>query len=324
MNFEKIETAYELILENIQLIENELKTHIYDALIEQNSFYLGAEGASEEVAANNEKLRQLALTKEEWRRAFQFIFIKAGQTEQLQANHQFTPDAIGFILLFLIENLTDSDKIDLLEIGSGTGNLAQTLLNNSSKELNYLGIEVDDLLIDLSASIAEVMDSDAQFIQEDAVRPQILKESDVIISDLPVGFYPNDDIAKRYKVASSDEHTYAHHLLMEQSLKYLKKDGIAVFLAPVSLLTSKQSGLLKQWLKNYADIIAVITLPESIFGNAANAKSIFVLKKQAAHTPETFVYPLSDLQSREALTDFIRKFQKWKVDNMNFKKNVIE
>lgn len=323
MNFEKIETAYELILENIQLIENELKTHIYDALIEQNSFYLGAEGASEEVAANNEKLRQLALTKEEWRRAFQFIFIKAGQTEQLQANHQFTPDAIGFILLFLIENLTDSDKIDLLEIGSGTGNLAQTLLNNSSKELNYLGIEVDDLLIDLSASIAEVMDSDAQFIQEDAVRPQILKESDVIISDLPVGFYPNDDIAKRYKVASSDEHTYAHHLLMEQSLKYLKKDGIAVFLAPVSLLTSKQSDLLKQWLKDYADIIAVITLPESIFGNAANAKSIFVLKKQAAHTPETFVYPLSDLQSREALTDFIRKFQKWKVDNMNFKKNVI-
>ena len=320
MNFEKIETAYELILENIQLIENELKTHIYDALIEQNSFYLGAEGASEEVAANNEKLRQLALTKEEWRRAFQFIFIKAGQTEQLQANHQFTPDAIGFILLFLIENLTDSDKIDLLEIGSGTGNLAQTFLNNSSKELNYLGIEVDDLLIDLSASIAEVMDSDARFIQEDAVRPQILQESDVIISDLPVGVYPNDDIAKRYKVASSDEHTYAHHLLMEQSLKYLKKDGIAVFLAPVSLLTSKQSDLLKQWLKDYADIIAVITLPESIFGNAANAKSIFVLKKQAAQTPETFVYPLSDLQSRETLTDFIGKFQKWKVDNMNFKK----
>ncbi|SCA88671.1 Adenine-specific methyltransferase [Streptococcus macedonicus] len=318
MNFEKIETAYELILENIQLIENELKTHIYDALIEQNSFYLGAEGASEEVAANNEKLRQLALTKEEWRRAFQFIFIKAGQTEQLQANHQFTPDAIGFILLFLIENLTDSDKIDLLEIGSGTGSLAQTLLNNSSKELNYLGIEVDDLLIDLSASIQDIMYDYLVDHQEDAVRPQILKESDVIISDLPVGFYPNDDIAKRYKVANSDEHTYAHHLLMEQSLKYLKKDGIAVFLAPVSLLTSKQSDLLKQWLKDYADIIAVITLPESIFGNAANAKSIFVLKKQAAYTPETFVYPLSDLQSREALTDFIRKFQKWKIDNINF------
>ena len=324
MNFEKIEIAYELILENIQLIENELKTHIYDALIEQNSFYLGAEGSSEKIVTNNEKLRQLELTKEEWRRVFQFIFIKAGQTEKLQANHQFTPDAIGFLLIFLVENLIDSDKIDILEIGSGTGNLAQTLLNNSSKELEYLGIEVDDLLIDLSASIAEVMNSNAQFIQEDAVRPQILKESDVIVSDLPIGFYPNDDIAKRYKVASPDGHTYAHHLLMEQSLKYLKKDGIAIFLAPVNLLTSHQSDLLKRWLKSYADIIAVITLPESIFGNVANAKSIFVLKKQTDDMSETFVYPLSDLQSREALTDFIENFQKWKIDHMNFEKNMIK
>ena len=70
-------------------------------LLNRTLFYLGAEGASEEVAANNEKLRQLALTKEEWRRAFQFIFIKAGQTEQLQANHQFTPDAIWFYFAVL-------------------------------------------------------------------------------------------------------------------------------------------------------------------------------------------------------------------------------
>ena len=148
MNFEKIEQAYDLILENIQLIENELKTHLYDALIEQNSFYLGEEGASEEVAANNDKLRQLQLSQEEWRRAFQFILIKAAQTEQLQANHQFTPDSVGFILLFLVESLTAPDTVDVLEIGSGTGNLAETLLTNSSKSLNYLGIEVDDLLID--------------------------------------------------------------------------------------------------------------------------------------------------------------------------------
>lgn len=311
MNFENIEAAYELILENIQTIENQLKTHIYDALIEQNSFYLGAEGAEDLVQANNDKLRQLNLTKEEWRRAFQFIFIKAAQTEILQANHQFTPDSIGFILMFLMEELTDGQKLDILEIGSGTGNLAQTLLNNSSKELDYMGIEVDDLLIDLSASIAEVMGSSAQFVQEDAVRPQILKESDVIISDLPVGYYPNDEIAKRYQVANDTEHTYAHHLLMEQSLKYLKKNGIAIFLAPANLLTSPQSDLLKTWLKGYADIIAVITLPETIFSSPANAKSIFVLQKQAEQTPETFVYPLVDLQSRENMADFIENFQEW-------------
>jgi len=39
MNFEAIETAFELLLENVQTIENDLGTHAYDALIEQNSYY---------------------------------------------------------------------------------------------------------------------------------------------------------------------------------------------------------------------------------------------------------------------------------------------
>lgn len=316
MNFEKIEKAYELILENAQLIENDLKTHIYDALIEQNSFYLGSPGASDHVAKNNEALAALSLSKEEWRRAFQFVFIKAGQTEQLQANHQFTPDSIAFILLFLLEELSSNDTLDILEIGSGTGNLAQTLLNNSKKSLDYLGIELDDLLIDLSASIAEIIGSSARFIQEDAVRPQILKESDVIISDLPVGYYPNDDIARRYQVASPKEHTYAHHLLMEQSLKYLKQGGYALFLVPSNLLTSQQSDLLKKWLTDYAQVMALVTLPETLFGHPSNAKSILVLQKKAEKEGETFVYPLTDLQNPEIIRHFMTEFKKWKQDNV--------
>lgn len=311
MNFEKIETAYELILENIQLIENDLKTNIYDALIEQNSFYLGAEGATEQVADNNVKLKELGLSNEEWRRAFQFIFIKAGQTEALQANHQFTPDALGFILLFILETLMDKKKLDVLEIGSGTGNLAHTLVFNSRKELDYMGIELDDLLIDLSASIADVIGSSVSFVQEDAVRPQILKESDIIISDLPVGYYPNDEIASRYTVAASDEHTYAHHLLMEQSLKYLKADGVALFLAPTDLLTSPQSPLLKKWLSGYASVQAVITLPDTLFGNQAKAKAIFVLKKKSESDRETFVYPITDLQKQDVIVEFMNQFKNW-------------
>lgn len=315
MNFEKIESAYQLILENTQLIENDIKTNIYDALIEQNAFYLGAENAPTKVAENNQALKDLHLSKEEWRRAYQFVFIKASQTEKLQANHQFTPDAIGFLVLYLLENLTSQEHLDVIEIGSGTGNLAQTLLNNSNRDLDYLGLELDDLLIDLSASIAEVMGANVSFVQEDAVRPQIWKESDVIISDLPVGYYPNDAIAKRYQVAATDEHTYAHHLLMEQSLKYLKKDGLAILLAPTNLLTSGQSDLLKKWLAGYADILAVITLPETLFGNPANAKSLFVLQKQAKTKPETFVYHLSDIQNPEILQDFMENLKIWKDDN---------
>ncbi len=45
MNFEAIETAFELLLENVQT--NDLEPMAYVQLIEQNSYYLGAEVANE-------------------------------------------------------------------------------------------------------------------------------------------------------------------------------------------------------------------------------------------------------------------------------------
>ena len=311
MNFEKIEKAYGYLLENTQTIQNDLQTNFYDALVEQNAIYLDGQTELTLVKENNQRLKDLNLNKEEWRRSFQYLLMKAAQTEPLQANHQFTPDGIGFLLVFLVDQLASSDKVDVLEIGSGTGNLAQTLMNNCQGSLDYLGLEIDDLLIDLAASMAEVMKADVKFAQGDAVRPQVLKESDVIISDLPVGYYPDDAIASRYQVASPQGHTYAHHLLIEQSLKYLKPGGIAIFLAPNDLLTSEQSPLLKKWMKDHAQVLAMVTLPENLFRSANLAKTIFVLRKQEEAVVQPFVYPLTDLQNQEDVMKFRESFQNW-------------
>ena len=311
MNFEKIEKAYGYLLENTQTIQNDLQTNFYDALVEQNAIYLDGQTELTLVKENNQRLKDLNLNKEEWRRSFQYLLMKAAQTEPLQANHQFTPDGIGFLLVFLVDQLASSDKVDVLEIGSGTGNLAQTLMNNCQRSLDYLGLEIDDLLIDLAASMAEVMKADLKFAQGDAVRPQVLKESDVIISDLPVGYYPDDAIASRYQVASPQGHTYAHHLLIEQSLKYLKPGGIAIFLAPNDLLTSEQSPLLKKWMQDHAQVLAMVTLPENLFRSANLAKTIFVLRKQEEAVVQPFVYPLTDLQNQEDVMKFRESFQNW-------------
>lgn len=311
MNFEKIEKAYGYLLENTQTIQNDLQTNFYDALVEQNAIYLDGQTELTLVKENNQRLKDLNLNKEEWRRSFQYLLMKAAQTEPLQANHQFTPDGIGFLLVFLVDQLASSDKVDVLEIGSGTGNLAQTLMNNCQRSLDYLGLEIDDLLIDLAASMAEVMKADVNFAQGDAVRPQVLKESDVIISDLPVGYYPDDAIASRYQVASPQGHTYAHHLLIEQSLKYLKPGGIAIFLAPNDLLTSEQSPLLKKWMQDHAQVLAMVTLPENLFRSANLAKTIFVFRKQEEAVVQPFVYPLTDLQDQEDLMKFRESFQNW-------------
>ena len=311
MDFEKIEQAYTYLLENVQIIQNDLATSFYDALIEQNEIYLDGQTELEQVKTNNQALKRLALRKEEWLRTYQFLLLKAAQIEPLQANHQFTPDAIGQLIIFLIEQLWPAKEVSILELGSGMGILGASFLTSISKKVDYLGIELDDLLIDLAASISEVMGLPAVYVQGDAVRPQILKESDVVVSDLPLGYYPDDQIASRYQVAAKNEHTYAHHLLMEQSLKYLKKDGYAIFLAPSNLLTSPQSELLKDWLRENAQIVAMISLPEDLFAQATQSKAIFVLQKKQDKDLEPFVYPLASLREPHILMDFKEKFQIW-------------
>ena len=311
MDFEKIEQAYTYLLENVQIIQNDLATSFYDALIEQNGIYLDGQTSLEQVKKNNQALKRLALRKEEWLRTYQFLLMKAAQTEPLQANHQFTPDAIGHLMIFIIEQLCPTEDLSLLELGSGMGILGAIFLTSMNKKVDYLGIELDDLLIDLAASMAEVMDLQMGFVQGDAVRSQVLKESDIIVSDLPVGYYPDDQTASRYQVAAKDEHTYAHHLLMEQSLKYLKTGGYAIFLAPTDLLTSPQSELLKSWLTEKAQLVAIIALPDDLFAHGAQSKTIFVLQKKTGEAIEPFVYPLTSLRDPEILMEFKENFQNW-------------
>src|SRR5574337_882437 len=307
MNMEKIETAFGLLLANVQQLETRLATHFYDALIEQNVSYLG-KAVSEDLQQRNEQLRALNLTKQEWQKVYQFALIKGAKDMHLQANHQLTPDAIGYIINFMIETLYRDSTLSVLELGSGTGNLAETLLTGvSDKSIDYTGFEVDDLMIDLSASIADVMQTDAKFLQIDAIRPQVIDPVDLLVSDLPIGYYPDDEVAKRSAVASEDEHTYAHHLLMAQGFKYLKADSYAIFIAPSDLLSSGQSALLKQWLTNYARIAAVITLPEGIF-TEHHQKAIFVLQK-STQSKAPFVFPLTSLTDPEIVKGFMMQFK---------------
>lgn len=309
MNMEKVAQAFELVLENVKAFEQALDTDFYDALIEQNVAFLKESELTNlpVIKKNNEMLRQLKLTQKEWQKLFQFVLLKGMQVAPMQANHAMTPDAIGLIFNFIIEHLNKNKNIRLVELGSGTGNLAETLLVNLQKKVDYVGFEVDDLLIDLSATIAEIIGADASFMQLDAVSQQVMEPADVIVSDLPIGFYPDNQTASYFEVAASSGHSFAHHLLIEQSFKYLKEGGFAIFLAPEDLLTSSQGPLLKEWLSEHGSLMAVLALPKSLFN--ADAKAIYLLKKgPAAHA--TFVYPLASLTNRESLQNFMTEFTK--------------
>ena len=291
MDMEKVAQGFELVVANIMLLSEKLDTDFYDAFVEQNAAFLDdTDQGIVELSVNNDKLRQLNLSNKEWQKLFQFVLLKGSQVAPLQPNHAMTPDAIGLIFNFIIEHLNKNSELRLID-----------------KKVDYVGFEVDDLLLDLSASMSEIMGSQAEFMQIDAVQKRLMEPADVVVSDLPIGFYPDDEVAKNFEVATTDGHTFAHHLLIEQSFNYLKEGSFAIFLAPEDLLTSPQGPLLKEWISKHGSVMAVITLPKSLFN--ADAKAIYVLKKgPAAHA--TFAHPLSSLIDRESLEVFMEEFTK--------------
>ena len=80
-------------------------------------------------------------------------------------------------------------------------------------------------------------------------------------------------------------------------------------------MTSPQSDLLKAWLTDKAQLLAMLTLPESLFSNPAYAKTIFVLRKQEEEFVQPFVYPFTDLQDHDQVVHFMESFQNWLKDS---------
>ena len=73
----------------------------------------------------------------------------------------------------------------------------------------------------------------------------VIDPVDLALSDLPIGYYPNDERAKGFAAAAEEGHSYAHHLLMEQAMKYVKPAGFGLFLIPTNILETEQSEFFK-------------------------------------------------------------------------------
>lgn len=320
MQIEKIETAVDKIIFNTQSIQNEVGADFFDALIEHNIRYRHFIEASNfespvlELDKNFEILQKLELTPEDLRKVFQFVMIKGYQTTRIQANHALTPDSIGFIFAFLIDQLLQKESLEILDFGSGTGNLSQTIEFglSSSKLASLTGVENDALLIDLAASIADLTASQLKLKHMDAVQYQGTA-ADLVIGDLPVGYYPLDEIAQQYQVYAKDGHTYAHHLLIENALKNLKAGGFAIFLAPLTLFDSEQSDLLVNWLKKSCYLQMVINLPSEAFKGEQVQKAIYLFEKPSENNRqnELFIYQLMSLKAPEAIKDFMKMLKNW-------------
>src|SRR5699024_11472961 len=117
------------------------------------------------------------------------------------------------------------------------------------------------------------------FFQHVSLSPLLIYPVDLIETDLPEGYYPDNNQASKYELKSNEGHSYSYHLFIEHSLNHTKPDGFLVFIIPETLFTSEQSESLHKFIRTYAKIVGVIQLPETAFASKEHAKSILILQK---------------------------------------------
>lgn len=326
MKISPVEKLFTIFNETAVILQEELSCTYLEALAEtgENIFEGNVlqEGLSELSTKRLEKkydeLNLEEFTNEEIRKAYQLVILK-GMKESAQPNHQMTPDSVGILIGYLVNKFNKNDSIHILDPAVGTGNLLTAVLNNQlNNQSSAIGVDVDDLLIKLAYVNANLQKHPVQFYNQDSLEPLLVDPVDVVISDLPVGFYPNDLRAQDYELKAKEGHSYAHHLLIEQSVKHVKPGGYLFFVVPNGLFESEEAPKLAEYLKEHVIIQGFLQLPLNMFNNKATAKSILILQKKGENVQppkEALLVELPSLSSMKAMEKILSQIGQWITEN---------
>lgn len=258
-------------------------------------------------------------TKEDIRKAIQLAILK-GMRKNVQPNHQMTPDSLGFLVGYFVEQffektLAEQKQITVLDPTIGTGNLMLTVMNHLDGKIEGAGVEIDELLIQLAAAAGDLQQQPIALYRQDALQNLMVEPVDGVVCDLPIGFYPDTEYAEKFEIHSEDGMTFAHHLLIEQSMNYTKDGGYLFFLVPNNLFESEQAPLLYSYVQKHAWIQAVVQLPENLFKQKEMGKSLFILQKKVEGgkaVKDVLLAKVPKLDNIPALESFFVQVQKWK------------
>jgi site-specific DNA-methyltransferase (adenine-specific) len=254
-------------------------------------------------------------SKEEIRKGLQLVILK-GMKEGTQAHHHMTPDAVSLFIGYLVSKLTNESKqLTILDPAIGTANLLTAVLNSlPNKEVRGIGIEVDDLLVKLGFISANLQEHPIEFFNQDALQDLFIDPVDLVVCDLPVGYYPNDEGAKKFDLRSEEGHSFAHYLFIEQSFLYTKPGGKLLFLIPNSLFEGNHAQKLHRFIKENGVIQGLLQLPLSMFKTEQQAKSILILQKQGPTVKlpkQALLAELPSFSNMKAMEGMISRIDHW-------------
>ncbi|MGM2786408.1 class I SAM-dependent methyltransferase [Bacillus cereus group sp. Bce018] len=319
-----VETLFSIFDSSAVVLRKELDVTYLEALVETgDNLFEGAilqeelsESAIERLNREYSTFNEETYKGEEIRKAFQLAILK-GMKEGVQANHEMTPDAVGMFMSYLFHKfMKGQNEITVLDPAIGTGNLMTTVFNSAQENITMsgFGVEVDEVLIKLALVNANLQKHAIEFFHQDGLAPLYIDPVDAVISDLPIGYYPNEIGASEYKLKADEGMSYAHHLFIEQSVKHTKEGGYLFFLVPNFIFESDQAPKLHAFIKETCFIQGLLQLPVSMFKNEKNAKSIFVLQKKGPSVTmpkQALLVELPKFSNMKAMEDIMDQLNTW-------------
>ncbi|MDK6809747.1 class I SAM-dependent methyltransferase [Ligilactobacillus agilis] len=334
VGIEKIEQTFTSLKEAVALLQKELQVSYLDALIETGDNLLAKEVHVEdglptaEVKTRLEELyanAQLAgLTTEQRRQVMQLLLLQAYKQEKIQANHQMTPDTIGFLVEYLLEKvLPKKQGLALLDLTVGTGNLLTAILSklnqNGWPKIQAYGVDNDDTLITLASMATQIEQISVDLFHQDALDVLLLPKVDVVVSDLPVGYYPLDERVTQFKTRAKKGHSYVHHLLIEQAVNQLKPAGFGIFVVPKGLFESPEAKGLLDYIQANAYLQGMLNLPQDLFASKRGQKAILLLQKHGSGAKQAKQILLGDFPSfkhKEQFQAFLGQIDQWERNSL--------
>lgn len=291
------------------------------ALNEENgqSFMENLGLAMENVYTEQRSLLEQA-TLQDRRKAFQFAYLNLMQKEDIQANHQITPDSIGMILGFLAARfLKNKEAFHIADIASGAGHLSASVHEVLSEHtmMHHL-VEVDPVLSRISVHLANFLEIPFDVYPQDAIMPLPFEDADVVIGDLPIGYYPLDDRSKEMELGFDEGHSFSHYLLIEQAISALKTSGYAFLVVPSDLFEGTNVKQLQNFIATETEMQAFLNLPSTLFKNEKARKSILILQKKETNVTkpvEVLLANIPDFKSPQQFQAFLQDLNAWMAEN---------
>lgn len=275
--------------------------------------------AMEDVYTNQRDLLEQA-TLQDRRKAFQFTYLSLLQQEDIQANHQITPDSIGLILGFLAQRfLKNKDEMHVADIASGAGHLSASIheVMMESTLMHHL-VEVDPVLSRVSVHLANFLEIPFDVYPQDAIMPLPFEEADVVVGDLPIGYYPIDERSQQMTLGFKEGHSYSHHLLIEQAVAALRPSGFAFLIVPTHIFEGDKVKQIQNFIATETEMQAFLNLPKTLFKNEKARKSILILQKKETNVTrpvEVLLANIPDFKNPQQFQAFLQDLNSWMEQN---------